>query len=49
MNKATDTVKSPANERKIWVKPEVVDVDGSAGAIETSTGPASDGFSGSSS
>jgi len=39
MDKTTDAAKSPANERKAWVKPEVVDVDGSAGVIESVTGP----------
>jgi len=39
MDKTTDTAKSPANDRKAWIKPEVVDVDGSAGVIESVTGP----------
>ena len=49
MDKTADTTKSSANERKIWVKPEVVDVDGSAGAIESGVGAVVDGFSSSTS
>ena len=49
MDKTTNAVKSPANERKAWIKPEVVDVDGSAEGIEASAGPASEGFASSSS
>jgi len=42
MDKVTDTAKSPANERKIWVKPEVIDVDGSAEVIEAGVGASTD-------
>ena len=48
MDKTTDAAKSPANERKTWVKPEVVDVDGSAEVIESSPGALNDFISSSS-
>jgi len=43
MDKTTDTAQSPAHNRKIWVKPEVVDVDGSSAAIEAGPGAVTDG------
>jgi len=44
MDKTTDAAKSPANERKNWVKPEVIDVDGSPSDVEFGLGPLIEGI-----